>query len=622
MKFLRQLSLALLCLQGKKCESSYHKDWMQISPNVEFQHNTKLTMDSSQRNRAIDAAMSRFLYSNNMQSSTNPSYMYQNVDASAEYNEYALAWRLLGYYMDCSYAKNHRSLKDQGGNYGCQRLVLYGVYANLEYEGGGIGEYAFYNRYTGEWLCYDGGSCRTKMDCHEAGTDWKLLGVFKIDNISEGNGWMEQLFKHEGVCVWGDDTYSFASKMRENVPKNCKVTTQTVNNGETYLYYGVKPEVGGQIALGLYTDSMCSKEYFGDQTFDVYQLAGTDQSYWTSFNEALDVYKQCQPCIAYDLSVSGFQCDDEAGYTNCNQCMKFSAKAGCQHADLSDIKLASKQNGLVSFQMNGQRFGGVGNGGNLQQENYAITQNNSRSVQTETSTSQSKSFLFAALFFIVGAALFIKTSKAMNSPPRMNSNGTTPALLDDEDFKSTGRMPVMLKRIYRSFRGAKVAENNVELFIAPNDENAETYAENKASIRKKGSKLFKKLSKAFWAAKSVPEKRLDPEFDPATVHIVGLSKLDPSVEKLVSEQNNLMKQTSTYSDGNSVEMDGDKTEEGSSQISHNFLPSVRMFPSEMDERTEVAPDPSKHIFQSPDDQDCEQISSSDAEFSVPKHSIV
>ena len=137
MKLLRHLSLALVYLQGKKCESSSHKDWMQLTPHVEFQHNTKLTMAKSLRDSATDAAMSRFLYStnNNKQSSTNPSYtsstnpsyMYQNVDASAQYNEYALGWRLLGYYMDCSYAKKNRSLKDQGGNEGCKRLVLYGV---------------------------------------------------------------------------------------------------------------------------------------------------------------------------------------------------------------------------------------------------------------------------------------------------------------------------------------------------------------------------------------------------------------------------------------------------------------------------------------------------------------
>jgi hypothetical protein len=46
------------------------------------------------------------------------------------------------------------------------------------------------------------------MDCHEPNLHFKLVGVFK-----EMNGfydWGEQLFKHEGYCVWNDeDTYEF-----------------------------------------------------------------------------------------------------------------------------------------------------------------------------------------------------------------------------------------------------------------------------------------------------------------------------------------------------------------------------------------------------------------------------
>jgi hypothetical protein len=157
-----------------------------------------------------------------------------------------------------------------------------------------------------------------KMDCHLSDTEWKLLGIFKIDNISQNNGWMEQLFKHEGVCIWGEDTYKFASKMREKIPTTCKATKEQLEDG-SYLYYDAKPEVNANITLGLYTDYMCTKEYDGNETYDVFSLAGSDESYWVSFNEALEVYKQCQPCVSYDLSYSGFSCYDQAGYTNCNQ---------------------------------------------------------------------------------------------------------------------------------------------------------------------------------------------------------------------------------------------------------------------------------------------------------------
>ena len=43
------------------------------------------------------------------------------------------------------------------------------------------------------------------MDCHErsSSTHWKLVGVLKE---TEGMyDFTEQLFKHEGYCVWGDD---------------------------------------------------------------------------------------------------------------------------------------------------------------------------------------------------------------------------------------------------------------------------------------------------------------------------------------------------------------------------------------------------------------------------------
>lgn len=156
------------------------------------------------------------------------------------------------------------------------------------------------------------------MDCHLSDTKWKLIGVFKINNISGNNGFLELLLKHQGACLWGDDTYKVVYKMKDKVPEGCKSTKKTLADGST-LYYGAKPEADGNITLGLYTDNMCSKEYVGKTTYDVFSLVGSDNSYWVSFNTALDVYKQCQPCVSYDLSSSDFECYDKAGYTNVNQ---------------------------------------------------------------------------------------------------------------------------------------------------------------------------------------------------------------------------------------------------------------------------------------------------------------
>jgi hypothetical protein len=175
------------------------------------------------------------------------------------------------------------------------------------------------------------------MDCHLPDTNWKLLGVFKINNIAQGDGFMEQLFKHQGVCVWGEDTYKFASNMRKKMPNSCTSTKTTLENGDT-LYYHIKPERQGNITLGLYTDSICSQEYMGTD-FDVFELSGYDETYFIMFNEALDTWKQCQPCISHNLNYDDFDCYDDAGYTNCNQvsqrqkeyvaCLQFHRELDC-----------------------------------------------------------------------------------------------------------------------------------------------------------------------------------------------------------------------------------------------------------------------------------------------------
>jgi hypothetical protein len=47
-----------------------------------------------------------------------------------------------------------------------------------------------------------GNSRCAKMDCHLDDTNFQLLGFFKHRSYDD---WMEQLFKHEGVCVWREE---------------------------------------------------------------------------------------------------------------------------------------------------------------------------------------------------------------------------------------------------------------------------------------------------------------------------------------------------------------------------------------------------------------------------------
>jgi hypothetical protein len=169
------------------------------------------------------------------------------------------------------------------------------------------------------------------MDCHLSDTHFSLLGFFKHDSQAYGE-WFGQVFKHEGYCIWDSDEYSFMQSTREKIPQRCKDTGLTSSNGTT-LYYHLKPLSDGDITIGIYTDSACSKDYSGS---DVTMASlGWDQDTIDEWNEGFGIYKVCQPCTAHSLQYvsSGrhqrrerqlgqngiFDCYDAAEYTNVNQ---------------------------------------------------------------------------------------------------------------------------------------------------------------------------------------------------------------------------------------------------------------------------------------------------------------
>lgn len=226
-------------------------------------------------------------------------------------------------------------------------------YVDLDYQGGGIGEYQYWDRYNNKWdttACdYSGSSRCAKMDCHLESTHFSLLGFFKHKSYDD---WMEQLFKHEGICVWSDEEYAFMKNARKGWPQGCIGPATTASDG-TDIYYDVKPVRGGDIVVGLYTDTKCIKEYDGsDSSVTVeavlgnfllnggsgsgdngnYDFSGDSLSdSYSRWNTGLGTFHTCQPCVAYDLeNVDGstysdngygdkFECYDDAGYTNVNQ---------------------------------------------------------------------------------------------------------------------------------------------------------------------------------------------------------------------------------------------------------------------------------------------------------------
>lgn len=284
------------------------------------------------------------------------------------------------------------------------------------YQGGGIGEYQYYNVSTNSWdtaACELRGDSRcAPMDCHLSNTTtWQLMGVYKEAEYFGNDAFFEQLFKHEGICVWNDeDLYDFMSNARQYAwPEGCVATPY---NG---LYLDLKPTLNGNMTYGLYTDYICKTEYT-DSSPSVETVAksmgllyGSNLDKW---NDALEIYKVCQPCKAYNLQVTDpysgsyryseggdgrrrrmdqqdpnnkntqddmdrdlsyynsyyyydsddpnqgyFQCDDEAHYTNVNQCMKFRSHAELEVASWEDLVIATEQGGMLELNVGGTMFG-------------------------------------------------------------------------------------------------------------------------------------------------------------------------------------------------------------------------------------------------------------------------
>ena len=223
----------------------------------------------------------------------------------------------------------------------------------------------YYDRNTNSW---DDSACKynhttrcVKMDCHLSDTHFSLLGFFREPDYDE---WMEQLFKHEGDCLWTDEEYGFMQGDRQAWPQGCQETIFTESGTGNTIRYALKPEKYGNMGIGLYTDEGCIQEYTGKLTTDevlramvcggyVHQYVdkGRDANnddgqvnqdmcktnntdflyyynevyaniddavdlgpwhlpnnvwsldeYLSKWNKAFDVYKQCQPCKAYDLT--------------------------------------------------------------------------------------------------------------------------------------------------------------------------------------------------------------------------------------------------------------------------------------------------------------------------------
>lgn len=179
------------------------------------------------------------------------------------------------------------------------------------------------------------------MDCHEPGTHFTQIGVYKIKQ--EDGDFFDQLFKHEGYCVWDDDQYEFMRDAADMMPRGC-TSTELMDSAGNEVYYDMMPLEFGKQTVGLYSDPSCihsKSQTESDYLWSTFSEADDLYSQITVWEKAMDVFRVCQPCIAYNLpnvaeaypsrsdsSLSRkldqdeddpFYCYDHAGYENVNQ---------------------------------------------------------------------------------------------------------------------------------------------------------------------------------------------------------------------------------------------------------------------------------------------------------------
>lgn len=269
------------------------------------------------------------------------------------------------------------------------------------------------------------------MDCHEPNSHFKLLGIFKEPDYAT---FIQQLVTYQGDCIWTDEQYSSMSSAVNFLPQGCTLA----NNG---LYYDMKPESGGSVSIGLYTDAYCVEEYDGDITVgetlageanddDTSQQTALNFESDSTWNDAFDAFKICQPCKATNIAslvnegseIDRSQNGDDDGAFSCqsgnadlNQCTQFQGNTNMYTASYKDIMAAEEQGTVSSV-----KIGSVSFGVSQQQENNQWKRN------------------FLSALFMIGSffAFIFSLNRCQNE---MDDNGMKQPLVEDENDGGNGR---------------------------------------------------------------------------------------------------------------------------------------------------------------------------------------
>ena len=125
---------------------------------------------------------------------------------------------MLGGYIDCDRSKgqqgnSHSGSNDNNAGQGCARWMVWAAYIDPYYSGGEYDEYHQDDnnsedkrkRRLNENEAYDGEAASSNfygnLNCHEKGTHWELLGVYR----QEFYQFIEQISKH----LWAINEYEY-----------------------------------------------------------------------------------------------------------------------------------------------------------------------------------------------------------------------------------------------------------------------------------------------------------------------------------------------------------------------------------------------------------------------------
>ena len=342
--------------------------------------------------------------------STSSSSVYAESQTT-QYDGYQQAWRLVGYFVDCGQNASSNNDDNEDGSSSCPRYLLWGAYIDPKYKGGGVNEYQYYqNGKYNAAACTDDSRC-AKMDCHEKNTNFQLIGVFK--QAYYASEWFPTLLKHQ--CVLDDDTYQTITTQESQWPEGCVATGlyEDAENGSAIQFY-LDLQSSVTLQLAIYIDSSCKVEYTGGKNVSMDVMAAAvglpTSEQTTAWNQALEQFYYCQPCMSLDLRTTEnqgrelnddipFACYDNAGDVNVNQCASFRANTQMNAASWHDLDIAAKQGGLAMITL-GDRTLGIP----LSQISMASTS----AVQKNT-PSGLLGLVFGGIVFVLSAAFLIMT---------------------------------------------------------------------------------------------------------------------------------------------------------------------------------------------------------------------